>query len=97
MTPTTPLGRLLHDADGMRLEFVRTYDEPIDDVWAALTHPDRVARWFGRWTGDPASGRIELTGLRFTAARAYAAAERVNASPARTRGRGSPGAARWRP
>ena len=60
MTVTTPLGQLLHDEEGMRLEFVRTYDISTEDVWSALTEPDRVARWFGTWTGDPATGSVEL-------------------------------------
>lgn len=60
MTVTTPLGQVLRDDDGMRLQFTRTYNEPVEDVWAALTEPDRVARWFGTWTGDPASGSIEV-------------------------------------
>lgn len=60
MTVTTPLGRVLRDEDGVRLEFVRTYGNPIDDVWSALTDPDRVARWIGTWTGDPASGTVDL-------------------------------------
>lgn len=60
MTVTTPPGRLLHDEEGMRLEFVRTYDIPMECVWSALTESDRVARWFGTWTGDPATGSIEL-------------------------------------
>lgn len=32
MTVTTPLGQLLHDEEGMRLEFVRTYNVPMEDV-----------------------------------------------------------------
>lgn len=60
MTVTTPLGRVLRDEDGMRLEFVRSYDAPVEDVWSALTEPDRVVRRLGAWTGDPATGTIEL-------------------------------------
>lgn len=60
MTVTTPLGQLLHDEEGMRLEFVRTYDVPMEDVWSALTEPDRVVRWLGTWTGDPATGSVEF-------------------------------------
>lgn len=60
MTVTTPLGQVLRDTDGMRLEFVRTYDDPVDDVWSALTDPDRVARWIGTWTGDPTTGTVQL-------------------------------------
>lgn len=60
MTVTTPLGQVLRDEDGMRLEFVRSYDNSTDEVWSALTEPGRVARWFGTWTGDPATGTVEL-------------------------------------
>ena len=60
MTVTTALGQVLRDEDGVRLEFIRSYDDPIEDVWSALTEPDRVARWFGTWTGDPATGSVEL-------------------------------------
>lgn len=60
MTVTTPLGRVLRDEDGVRLEFVRTYDHPVERVWSALTESDRLAHWFGTWTGDPATGTVEL-------------------------------------
>lgn len=60
MAVTTRLGQVLRDQDGMRLEFVRTYDSPMAAVWSALTEPDRVSRWFGIWTGDPATGTVEL-------------------------------------
>ena len=36
----------------------RTFHAPIDDVWAAITEPERLARWLGTWSGDPASGRV---------------------------------------
>lgn len=60
MTVTSPPGQVLRDEDGMRLEFVRTFDEPVETVWAALTEPDRIARWFGTLAGDPAGGTVEL-------------------------------------
>lgn len=60
MSVDTPVGSVLRDSDGMRLEFLRTFDAPAAEVWAGLTHPDRVAGWLGRWTGDPASGAVEL-------------------------------------
>lgn len=60
MTVTTPLGQVLRDDEGVRLEFVRRYDDPIDRVWSALTEPDRVARWLGAWTGDPSSGSVDF-------------------------------------
>lgn len=38
--------------------FDRTFRAPIDDVWAAVTEPDRLARWIGSWQGDPADGHV---------------------------------------
>ncbi|HEX3271382.1 MAG TPA: SRPBCC family protein [Ktedonobacterales bacterium] len=35
----------------------RGYDAPIDDVWAALTEPDRIKRWF-----MPISGELRVGG-----------------------------------
>ncbi|HEX2300837.1 MAG TPA: SRPBCC domain-containing protein [Pseudonocardiaceae bacterium] len=60
MTVTTPPGKVLRDEAGMRLEFVRTYDRSPEEVWAALTEPEPLARWFGTRTGDPATGTVEL-------------------------------------
>lgn len=38
--------------------FRRTFAAPIDDVWAAVTEPERLARWIGTWQGDPRSGEV---------------------------------------
>lgn len=38
----------------------RTFNAPIEHVWAALTESERLGRWFATWTGDPASGRVEV-------------------------------------
>ena len=38
----------------------RTFEAPIESVWAAVTEPDRLARWIGTWTGDPASGQVDF-------------------------------------
>ncbi|OAP25892.1 MULTISPECIES: SRPBCC domain-containing protein [Amycolatopsis] len=42
-------------ADSIDLVLPRTFRAPIDDVWAAITEPERTARWFGpgRATGHP--------------------------------------------
>lgn len=32
------------------LVFERTFHAPIEDVWAAVTESDRLARWIGVWT-----------------------------------------------
>lgn len=55
---STPTGRRV-DRDGTTyVELVRTFRAPITDVWAAVTESDRLARWIGTWTGDPASGQV---------------------------------------
>jgi uncharacterized protein YndB with AHSA1/START domain len=38
----------------------RTFSAPIEDVWAAVTEPERLARWIGTWTGDPESGHVSF-------------------------------------
>ena len=63
MTATTPLGTVIRDDEGLRLEFVRTFPDPIDRVWAAVTDPDELAKWFGTWRGDPSTGSIELCSI----------------------------------
>ncbi len=39
--PGPPTGEL----EGQQLTIERTFRAPIDDVWASLTEPERVARW----------------------------------------------------
>lgn len=47
------------DHDGRTfVEFTRTFKAPIEHVWAAVTESDRLARWIGGWTGDPADGSV---------------------------------------
>ena len=82
--PTTPTrSRRPHDAssrpagsrprDGVRrLVIDREFRAPIEDVWAAVTESDRLERWIGTWTGDPASGAVLF---RMTAEGDDAAAE----------------------
>jgi uncharacterized protein YndB with AHSA1/START domain len=41
--------------------FSRTFRAPVEDVWAAVTEPDRLERWIGTWGGDPASGQVLFT------------------------------------
>ncbi|HET9345986.1 MAG TPA: SRPBCC family protein [Candidatus Limnocylindrales bacterium] len=41
----------------------RTYDAPIDDVWDALTNPERIGRWFLPISGDyRLGGRYQFEG-----------------------------------
>lgn len=55
---TAPTGRIEVREGVHHLVIERTFAAPIDDVWAAVTEPERMARWIGTWTGDPASGRV---------------------------------------
>src|SRR5690349_10020790 len=54
----TPTGRVTRLADLLTLHVDRTFDAPIEDVWAAITEPERLARWLGTWRGDPTEGRV---------------------------------------
>jgi uncharacterized protein YndB with AHSA1/START domain len=42
------------------LNVTRHYDATADEVWSALTEPDRLRRWLGEVSGDPAGG-FEIT------------------------------------
>jgi|LSQX01.3.fsa_nt_gb uncharacterized protein YndB with AHSA1/START domain len=43
------------------LVFTRTFKDSLDDVWTAVTDPQRSTHWFGFWTGDPADGFVMFT------------------------------------
>ncbi|PYE11768.1 uncharacterized protein YndB with AHSA1/START domain [Williamsia limnetica] len=58
---TTPTGLFSQRDEGDAVSFVRTFNAPIDDVWAAVTESDRLARWIGFFTGDPEQGYVEFT------------------------------------
>jgi uncharacterized protein YndB with AHSA1/START domain len=55
-----PTGRIEKDGDRRTLVVVREFNAPIEDVWAAVTESDRLARWIGSWTGDPESGSVQF-------------------------------------
>jgi uncharacterized protein YndB with AHSA1/START domain len=49
----TRRGVVTTEDDGrQRLEFRRSWPDPIEDVWSALTEPDRLARWIGVYEGE---------------------------------------------
>lgn len=49
--------------EGRSLRLTRIYDAPIDDVWDAVTNPERISRWFLPITGDyRLGGRYQLEG-----------------------------------
>ncbi len=46
------LGEVTEVPEGVRVRFRRSWPDPIEDVWAALTEPDRTARWIGTYEGE---------------------------------------------
>jgi uncharacterized protein YndB with AHSA1/START domain len=44
--------RRIPAGEGQTVALRRTYDAPIEDVWDAITNPDRINRWFLPVTGD---------------------------------------------
>lgn len=56
-----PTGRIVHEGGRRALLITREFRAPIEDVWAAVTEPERLSRWIGTWAGDPASGRVAFT------------------------------------
>ena len=53
MTSTpTPTGTAVPTDGGFDLVFPRTFQAPIEDVWASVTESERTARWFGPWRGE---------------------------------------------
>jgi uncharacterized protein YndB with AHSA1/START domain len=55
-----PTGTVV-ERDGQHvLVQTRTFRAPIEDVWAAVTESDRLARWIGSWDGDPESGSVQF-------------------------------------
>lgn len=70
MTDETSVSGSLHSARGegvVRIE--GRFDIGIEDLWGALTDPDRLARWFGDVEGELSQGgefrvRITLAGER---------------------------------
>jgi uncharacterized protein YndB with AHSA1/START domain len=50
-------GVVTTEDDGrQRLEFRRSWPDPVEDVWAALTEPERLARWIGAYDGGRGAG-----------------------------------------
>jgi uncharacterized protein YndB with AHSA1/START domain len=70
MTADTSVLGSLHSVDGegvVRME--DRFDTGIDDLWGALTDPDRLVRWYGEVEGELSQGgeftvRIALSGER---------------------------------
>lgn len=54
----------MHDGKPARVVIAsRTYDTDVDDLWNALTSPERIPRWFSRVSGDlRLGGRYQIEG-----------------------------------
>jgi uncharacterized protein YndB with AHSA1/START domain len=51
------------EVTGTDLRLTRRYAEPPDQVWSALTEPDRIERWLAPVTGDlTLGGRFQVEG-----------------------------------
>lgn len=50
-------GLVVPIAGGRALVLERTFNAPIEDVWASITESARLERWIGRWEGEPGPGR----------------------------------------
>ena len=55
-----PVGRREERPGRTCVVIERRFRAPVDDVWAAVTEPERLARWIGTWSGDPASGVVQF-------------------------------------
>ena len=51
-----PTGRVVPIAGGRALVLERTFNAPVEDVWASVTESERLERWIGRWEGEPGPG-----------------------------------------
>jgi uncharacterized protein YndB with AHSA1/START domain len=49
--------------DGWKIQLRRRYEAPIDEVWDAITNPERIGRWFLPISGDyRLGGRYQFEG-----------------------------------
>ena len=53
---TSMFGEIARVGSGFDLRFERILATDVDDLWSALTEPERLARWMNVYTGDLALG-----------------------------------------
>lgn len=58
--PKTVTGRREDRGGVVYVVLDRTFNAPIEQVWAAVTDPTRMERWVGTWTGDPDDGYVDF-------------------------------------
>jgi uncharacterized protein YndB with AHSA1/START domain len=51
--------------EGNDLVITRTFEAPIEDVWASITESERTSRWYGTWTGTPGAGNTIAVKMLF--------------------------------
>jgi uncharacterized protein YndB with AHSA1/START domain len=56
----TPTGRREWRDGTSYVVLERSFEAPIEAVWAAVTEPARMSRWIGTWTGDPRTGEVKF-------------------------------------
>lgn len=63
MTDRRPTGLVRPGPSGDHdLVLTRTFPGSVDDVWASITEPDRLARWYGSYAGETGPGRtVQVT------------------------------------
>lgn len=60
-----PTGQLMLTPEGCDLVLERAFEGTVEELWANLVEPDRLDRWFGRWSGKPGPGRTVQVVMRF--------------------------------
>lgn len=61
MTIEQPLARIEGETNRRKVTLQRTFHAPIDELWSALTEPDRIRAWFAPAKIEPqVGGWIEL-------------------------------------
>lgn len=61
MTPARPSGRAVRTGDTVHLAVVRVFPHDWATVFSFLTESALLGRWYGTWTGDPATGSVLLS------------------------------------
>lgn len=61
MTPRHPLGKILHDDEGVRLRFERDLSHSPERVWRALTESDQLRHWMPCDLVGPRRAGADLT------------------------------------
>ncbi|MDI3330747.1 MAG: SRPBCC family protein [Micrococcus sp.] len=59
-TTREPTGRIIDGPEGPSIQITRTLPHAVEDVWSHLADPALLARWYGTYTGDPATGSVRL-------------------------------------